>query len=122
MHQSSQTPISKQAEKPACYSWIHRQVGDENWLQSICRDCNSLNEVCFQSDTQHRRQGSHPVRTDSCQLEVGVSSDLTGHGFPEEVQEVTQGGGQSSKAGRHKYALSNDYLVTNTEIFQKFSQ
>ena len=41
-------------------------------------------------------------------------------GFPEEVQEVTQGGGQSSKAGRHAAALSNDYLVTNTEIFQNF--
>ena len=33
---------------------------------------------------------------------------------------MTQDGGQTSKAGRHVVALDNDYLVTNTEIFQNF--
>lgn len=33
---------------------------------------------------------------------------------------MTQGAGQTSKAGRHGVALSNDYLVANTEIFQHF--
>lgn len=51
MHQSSQTPISKQVEKPALL-FMDSQTRE---MKTGCRvfarwDCNSLNEVCFQSD------------------------------------------------------------------------
>lgn len=81
-------------------------------------DCKSIKEVVSRvviNKARPQQSGQIPV---SRRLESPLTS--LGLGFPEEVQEVTQGAGQTSKAGRHVVALSSDYLVTNTEIFQNF--